>query len=58
MTNQKLKGLVRGWKNEINRLKDNKTKLNTPDIEKDIIIETLKRCINDVEILILIEHDF
>jgi len=48
MHTQRLKGLVRGWKNEVNRLEEMETELKT-----STIIETLNRCINDVEILIL-----
>jgi len=48
MCTQRLKGLVRGWKNEVNRLEEMETELKT-----STIIETLNRCINDVEILIL-----
>jgi len=56
MINQKLKGLIKGWKNEINKLKKTKTKLNISNSEAFIIVETLNRCINDLEILILIEE--
>ena len=48
MHTQRLKGLVRGWKNEVNRLEEMETELKT-----STIIETLNRCINDIEILIL-----
>jgi len=53
MKNQALKGLIRGWKNEIHRLEKTKTKIS--NLEISTIIETLNRCINDIEILILLK---
>ena len=53
--NQKLKGLIKGWKNEINKLKETKTKSNLSNLKIATIIETIDRCINDIEILILLE---
>ena len=55
MESQRLKGLVRGWKNEINRLERIKTKTKISNLEISTIIETLNRCISDIETLILLK---
>ena len=58
MINQKLKGLIKGWKNEINKLEQSKIRPELSNSEASIMTETLNRCINDLELLILIEYDF
>ncbi len=56
MDNQKLKGLITGWRSIENQLRDNKPSLYS-DSEAWVAANAINQCIGELEALIIIDEE-
>ena len=58
MDNQKLKGLVAGWRGMENKLRTKKEHPGYTDTEAWVAANAISQCASDLEILILLEEEY